>query len=107
MPDAHPIAHDHREIPVLALSIADSRKALGDISRTKLHELIQDGEIESFKIGSRRMISPSSLAAYVRRRVEETCAAQGISVTPSPTVTDVVSAVLASAPTSDAREVAA
>jgi excisionase family DNA binding protein len=38
---------------------------LGGIGRTKLYRLIKDGELKSVKIGKRRFIPDSAIAAYI------------------------------------------
>ena len=40
---------------------------LGGVKRTKLAELIADGELPSVKIGRRRFVSRTAIAEYVRR----------------------------------------
>lgn len=51
---------------VIALSPADAAKALG-CSRSKFYELLNAGEIPSFKIGTTRKIAVADLEAYVER----------------------------------------
>ncbi len=45
----------------LLTSKANGRRMLGDIGTTKLDELIASGQIESVKIGSRRLLVIASL----------------------------------------------
>lgn len=44
-----------------------SQEQLGNLGRTKLFELIRNGDLASVKIGRRRMIPQSSIDAYVAR----------------------------------------
>jgi excisionase family DNA binding protein len=48
----------------------DTMRLLGDLGRTKLYELIKDGEITKVKIGSRSFVTAESLDAYLERLVE-------------------------------------
>lgn len=45
-------------------TIPKAAAALG-IGRSKLYQLLSSGEITSVKVGSRRMIPPSSMATFV------------------------------------------
>jgi excisionase family DNA binding protein len=58
----------------LAVSPDDARLAL-KIGTTKLYELINEGEIETFKIGRATRITTDSLRAYVARQLEQRVAA--------------------------------
>lgn len=49
------------------LTVPDVLARLGGISRSQLYELLAAGELESCKIGRRRLVSESQLAEYVRR----------------------------------------
>jgi excisionase family DNA binding protein len=51
----------------IAHSIADAARSLG-IGRTKLYELIGQGEIAVVKIGSRTLIPHDELVAFFNRR---------------------------------------
>lgn len=55
----------------LLLSIEDAAKGLG-IGRTKLYQLVQQREIELVKIGSKSLITTSSLEALVSKLSEAT-----------------------------------
>ncbi len=52
------------------LTIEEARQALG-IGRSKIYELLMSGDLASIKIGSRRLIAVTSIAAYIR---EQLCA---------------------------------
>lgn len=51
-----------------ALSIAETRIALGKISNPTVYALINSGELASFKIGRRRFVSRAAIADFIRRR---------------------------------------
>ena len=48
----------------LTFNVTEAAAALG-ISRPKMYELLRSGEIPSFQIGTRRLISRAGLAAWV------------------------------------------
>lgn len=48
-------------------SIDDAQTRLGHLGRTKLYELIKDGELATVKIGRRSFITRRSIDAYVER----------------------------------------
>lgn len=47
--------------------IPEARSALGDIGRSTLYELIDQGELVKVKLGRRAFVTAESLAAYVNR----------------------------------------
>ena len=49
----------------LLTSKANGRRMLGDIGSTKFDELIASGQVESVKIGSRRLVVIASLKRLV------------------------------------------
>lgn len=51
-------------------SIDDAQTRLGQLGRTKLYELIKDGELTTVKIGRRSFITRRSIEAYVDRLAE-------------------------------------
>ena len=55
--------------PKVLLRPAEAADALG-ISRSRLYQLIKDGEIPSVAIGRSRRIRPEALAAWVDRHAE-------------------------------------
>ena len=52
----------------LLASIADTQKRLGDIGRTYVYELINQGELEVVKLGRRSFVLVESIDKYVERR---------------------------------------
>jgi hypothetical protein len=56
--------------PVLT-SKANGRRMLGDIGSTKFDELITSGQIESVKIGSRRLVVIASIRRLARVEPEQ------------------------------------
>lgn len=68
-----PMTDDHKSprITPLLLSIADAGKTLS-ISRTKCWEMVNRGEIESVRLGGRRLIPTEALEDFVARiRMEQ------------------------------------
>jgi len=53
------------------VSLTDSRRALGGIGRTKLYELVGDGQITKVNVGSRSFITADSLERYLDRLVAD------------------------------------
>jgi excisionase family DNA binding protein len=51
----------------IAYSIADAARSLG-VGRTKLYELVGQGEIAVVKIGSRTLVPHNELVAFLDRR---------------------------------------
>jgi len=47
----------------------DAMEVLGGIGRTKLYELVNDGELTKVNIGSRSFVTADSLDAYLERLV--------------------------------------
>lgn len=56
--------------PILANSINDTCRRLG-IGRTKAHDLINRGELRTFKIGKKTMIPESELLRFVAERMAD------------------------------------
>lgn len=54
----------------MAVPADEAAKLLG-IARTRVWKLIGDGEIASFKLGKRRMISTSELRRFIDRKTSE------------------------------------
>ena len=52
--------------PRLLHNIEGAREMLGDIGRTKIYELINEGKFKKVKIGTRSFITDRSIRAYVR-----------------------------------------
>lgn len=59
----------------LAYSPAESARLIG-ASRSTLYPLITSGEIPSFKIGRRRLVTRQSLVEFLQRSQEANVAAQ-------------------------------
>lgn len=55
---------DSAPTPALLCSILDAASALG-ISRTSLYAILDAGEIETVRIGKRRLVPLDSIEAYV------------------------------------------
>lgn len=53
-----------------AYEIPDLRAALGNISHQTVYDLFNSGELQSFKIGRRRLVSHEALTDFIRRREE-------------------------------------
>lgn len=64
------------------LSVKDIEAAL-NLGHTKVCELIADGDIESIKIGRRRLIRPEAIDRFIERMVagEPTVSEQATSLT--------------------------
>ena len=58
------------QIPSFALGIDDAARSIG-IARSALYEIVARGEIESFKLGRRRLILVKKLDAYINRVAKE------------------------------------
>ncbi|KPB72265.1 helix-turn-helix domain-containing protein [Pseudomonas cannabina] len=54
----------------LALGIDDAAIAIG-VARSALYAIVARGEIESFKLGRRRLILVKNLDAYINRVAKE------------------------------------
>ena len=68
-------------LPRLAYGIGDAADAL-DLSRSRIYELIGDGEIVACKVGKRTIIAATELTGFLdRHRVERPC---GIRAAPTP-----------------------
>lgn len=51
-----------------AFGVAEARARLGGISNGVIYRLINSGELESFTIGTRRLISHRAINDYIRRQ---------------------------------------
>lgn len=54
-----------------AYGIDQAREALGGIGRATIYALIESGEIKTFRLKNRRLISAQALAEFVRRREQD------------------------------------
>ena len=59
-----------QQLPPLALGIDDAAVAIG-VARSALYAIVARGEIESFKLGRRRLILAKNLDAYINRVAKE------------------------------------
>jgi excisionase family DNA binding protein len=64
---ATPAQQDQTTVEPLLLDVTAARHRLGNISRSQLYELFTEGEIETVKIGKRRLVVVESVDAYVGR----------------------------------------
>ncbi len=67
---------DSEDIAVLLLerdayTVRQARQRLGGISQEMIYKPIRSGELQTFLIGTLRMISPEAIKAYVRKRESE------------------------------------
>lgn len=51
----------------VALSIQETRKALGGIGRTKVYDLINSGALRTLKLGTRTLVKTESIRELVNR----------------------------------------
>ena len=51
----------------LTMSITDAAKAL-NVSRPTIYKLIQNGTLQTFTIGRRRLVTPEALSNFVKAR---------------------------------------
>ena len=51
-------------------SIESAREILGNVGRTKIYELINEGKFKKVKIGTRSFITDRSIRTYVRELEE-------------------------------------
>ncbi|QKK08990.1 MAG: helix-turn-helix domain-containing protein [Planctomycetota bacterium] len=63
------IPESHRPDPLL-VSAPEARRLLGGISARKLAKMVAAGEVESVRIGTRRMFTLQGLQAFVAARTE-------------------------------------
>jgi len=58
------------EVPdPLCLSVRDACRELGGLGRSTLYELLAKGEIDSMRVGARRLVVTASLRAFVERQL--------------------------------------
>lgn len=58
------------QAPALALGIDEAARVIG-VARSMLYEIVARGEIESFKLGRRRLILVNELKAFIERAAQE------------------------------------
>lgn len=54
----------------LSVGVEDAARMIG-VARSMLYELLARGEIESFKLGRRRLVLVKNLEAYINRQANE------------------------------------
>lgn len=54
----------------LSVGVEDAARMIG-VARSMLYEILARGEIESFKLGRRRLILVKNLEAYINRQAKE------------------------------------
>jgi excisionase family DNA binding protein len=57
-------------IQTLAIGIDDAARMIG-VARSMLYEIVARGEIDSFKLGRRRLILAKNLDAYINKIAKE------------------------------------
>lgn len=55
-----------RELPLAGLSVEEVMESTG-LSRQTVYNQINSGALRSFKVGRRRLVSPSALQSWVKR----------------------------------------
>ena len=58
------------QAPAIALGIDEAARVIG-VARSTLYEIAARGEIESFKLGRRRLILVKNLDAYINKVAKE------------------------------------
>ena len=66
----HPVPMTSQTPDPLLASGPVARHMLGDISARKLAQMVAAGELETVKVGRRRLFTTAGLRAYVAARVE-------------------------------------
>ena len=64
-----PVNVEPRAVP-LAIDVKRF-KAILDVGNTKAYELINQGEVESFTIGAKRLVVVRSIESFVERKVKQ------------------------------------
>lgn len=57
-----------------ALSVVEARERLGGISNATFYALINDGELRTFKLGRRRLISHQAIIDFILQKEGELAA---------------------------------
>lgn len=57
--------------PPRLLSLKDAASYLGGIGRTKLNELVASGQIQSMRVGRRRLIPVDCLERFIAEQLED------------------------------------
>ncbi|HEE9762291.1 MULTISPECIES: helix-turn-helix domain-containing protein [Pseudomonas] len=59
-----------KQLAPLSVGIEDAARSLG-IARSMMYEMVGKGEIQSFKIGRRRLILASELKSFIERAAKD------------------------------------
>ena len=51
-----------------AYTVPEARTRLGGLSNGKFYELVSSGELKTFTVGSRRLVSHEAIVDFIRRR---------------------------------------
>jgi excisionase family DNA binding protein len=60
----------HNPVKPLSVGIEDAARLIG-VARSMFYEIVSRGEIESFKLGRRRLVLVKELEAYINRQAKE------------------------------------
>lgn len=60
----------HNPISPLSVGVEDGARLIG-VARSMFYEILARGEIESFKLGRRRLVLVKELEAYINRQAKE------------------------------------
>lgn len=60
----------HNPINPLSVGVEDGARLIG-VARSMFYEILARGEIESFKLGRRRLVLVKELEAYINRQAKE------------------------------------
>ena len=62
--------NQNQQTPALALGIDEAARVIG-VARSMIYEIVARGEIESFKLGRRRLILVKNLNEYINKVARE------------------------------------
>lgn len=65
-----PPINRHGDLPALLITVEEAARLLG-IGRTKAYELVMSGEVQSIKLGRRRLMVRASLDSFIEKKVAE------------------------------------
>jgi excisionase family DNA binding protein len=68
--DLRSVMNQNSSLTPISVGIDDAAQLLG-IARSMLYELIASGQIQTFKLGRRRLVRVKTLEAFVRRQARE------------------------------------
>ena len=55
----------------MALNVTEARKAIGGVSLQTFYNLVNSGELATFRIGRRRFVSEDAIRTFIRNREAE------------------------------------